>query len=367
MCAMTENLHCRSVASRIDDARIQAVQELTLPMHLLEEMPITPAVAKFVCGERSSISRILSGEDPRLLVVVGPCSIHNVQAALDYAKWLLEFRRTVGDSLLIVMRVYFEKPRTRAGWKGLINDPYLDGSFRINDGLRLARKLLMEINTLGVPTATEFVDPITPQYIGDLISWAAIGARTAESQIHRELASGLSCPVGFKNGTTGDVSVAVNAVVAAQRAQHFLGITKSGQAAVVSTSGNPDCIVILRGGMRPNYDESSIQAAAALLRAAEVCPRVMVDCSHGNCRGDYHQQMNVAEDVIRQRRAGSKNICGLMVESNLLGGRQAFVAGDSLVPGLSITDPCLSIEDTARLLSGLVAHGQAVSWTVTAG
>jgi 3-deoxy-7-phosphoheptulonate synthase len=338
----------------VADVRIRNVEELTPPVDLLREAPISSAIADLVCGARASISRILAGEDGRLLVVIGPCSVHDVPATLAYANWIREISSPLRESLLIVMRVYFEKPRTRGGWKGLINDPHLDGTFRINDGLKLARNLLLDINAMGVPTATEFVDPITPQYMGDLISWAAIGARTTESQVHRELASGLSCPVGFKNSTSGDVRVAVNAAIAASRPHHFLGVTKSGKAAILSTAGNADCHIILRGGARPNYDSASLGAAAALLEADGVCPRVMVDCSHGNCGGDYRRQLMVAQEVARQRSSGCPHICGLMVESNLIGGSQEFVAGAPLTPGLSITDPCLGTEDTAALLSGLV-------------
>ncbi|HLG59854.1 MAG TPA: 3-deoxy-7-phosphoheptulonate synthase [Vicinamibacterales bacterium] len=344
----------------LDDARIRTVQEITVPAQLLHDVPVPRSVAEFVHGARGAISRILAGADPRLLVVVGPCSIHDVAATLEYARWIRRVSREVGDALVIVMRVYLEKPRTRTGWKGLINDPRLDGTFHIDEGLALARRLLLQVNTLGVPTATEFVDPITPQYIGDLISWAAIGARTTESQVHRELASGLSCPVGFKNSTTGDVSVAVNAVIAARRAHHFLGVTKSGRAAIVSTTGNTDCHIILRGGPRPNYDGASVKAAVGQLMTEGVCPRVMVDCSHGNSAGDYRRQLLVASEIARRRRDGCEHVCGVMVESNLIAGRQPFVSGGRPVPGLSITDPCLGIEDTGALLKELAAAGRPV-------
>ncbi|MGH9162761.1 MAG: 3-deoxy-7-phosphoheptulonate synthase [Vicinamibacteraceae bacterium] len=340
---------------RIDDVRIKGVHEIPLPDDLLLELPASSAVADLVCDARASVSRILRGEDRRLLVVIGPCSIHDASAALEYACTIRTFAGPHRQSLLIVMRVYFEKPRTRYGWKGLINDPHLDGTHCINEGLRAARRLLLDINGMGVPTATEFVDPITPQYIGDLISWAAIGARTTESQVHRELASGLSCPVGFKNSTSGDVRVAVNAVIAASRPHQFLGVTKSGKAAIVSTTGNTDCHIILRGGTEPNYDEASVTAAAALLAAEGLPPRVMVDCSHGNCAGDYRGQLVVAADVARQRRAGAHHICGVMAESNLIAGNQPFVVGGPMVPGLSITDPCLGLDETASLLGGLAS------------
>jgi 3-deoxy-7-phosphoheptulonate synthase len=339
---------------RTDDVRIRELQEITLPVDLIREAPVPDEVLDLVSETRAAIGRILAGEDLRLLVVIGPCSIHDTAAAVEYARAIQEFSRQMREWMLIVMRVYFEKPRTRCGWKGLINDPYLNGTCQINEGLRLARRLLLEINSLGVPTATEFLDPITPQYIGDLISWAAIGARTTESQVHRELASGLSCPVGFKNSTSGDTQVAVNAVVAASRPQQFLGITKSGKAAIVSTTGNKDCHIILRGGPRPNYDEASVRNVAAHLVAEGLPPRLMVDCSHGNCAGDYRRQLVVAQEVARQRRAGIDHVCGLMAESNLLSGRQAMVIGRPLVPGLSLTDACLGLDETARLLDEFV-------------
>jgi 3-deoxy-7-phosphoheptulonate synthase len=346
--------------TRVDDVRILDAQELTRPADLLEELPVTPAVADLVCETRRRISRILRGDDTRLVAIVGPCSIHHVDAAREYARRIAAMREQFSASLEIVMRVYFEKPRTRVGWKGLINDPYLDGTFRINDGLRLARRLLLEINGLGLPTATEYVDLITPQYLGDLISWAAIGARTSESQVHRELASGLSCPVGFKNGTTGDVDIAVNAVAAAQCPHHFLAITKSGAAAIVATTGNPDGHVILRGGPRPNFDERAIADVAAALTREGVCSRVMVDCSHGNCGGDYRRQLTVATEIAHQLDAGSPHICGVMVESNLVAGRQAVTASHPLIPGQSITDPCLDLDDTELLLSGFARQRAGV-------
>jgi 3-deoxy-7-phosphoheptulonate synthase len=335
---------------RVDDVHVSTIHDLIAPKALLADLPLDPSIRALVYDTRADIARIISGEDPRLLAIVGPCSVHDVPATLEYANWLRQMRDTLNDELLMVMRVYFEKPRTRGGWKGLINDPGLDGTFRINDGLRIARKLLLDINNLRVPTATEFVDPITPQYLGDLISWAAIGARTVESPVHRELASGLSCPVGFKNGTNGDVQTAVNAVVAASRPQRFLGVTKSGHAAIVSTNGNPLCHVVLRGGARPNYDAAAIAATTTLLATENVMARVMVDCSHGNSAGDYRRQLVVAEELARQRRHGSRHVFGIMAESNLLGGRQTLVSGCPVVPGISVTDPCLGIEDTAALL-----------------
>lgn len=344
----------------VDDVRVRSLQELTRPVDLLRTLPASGEIRRCIFGVRGEISRILHGLDPRLLVVVGPCSIHHADAALEYARWLLQMSEAFRERLRIVMRVYFEKPRTRGGWKGLINDPYLDGSFRINDGLRLARHLLLEINHIGIPTATEYVDPITPQYTADLISWAAIGARTAESQVHRELASGLSCPVGFKNSTSGDMTVAVNAIVSARSPHHFLGVTKIGTAAIVATTGNPDCHIILRGGVRPNYDEASIAAASALLTAHAAVPRLMVDCSHGNCEGDYHRQLLVAAEVARQRASGLPLVCGLMVESNLVGGVQTITADRPLLRGVSVTDPCLGLDETAALLSTLAGSHAAI-------
>jgi 3-deoxy-7-phosphoheptulonate synthase len=340
----------------IDDCRIRAMRELDTPLALLFELPIARPVAELVRSTRRNITAILAAAEPRLLAVVGPCSVHDVPAALEYARWIARARATFGDQLEIVMRVYFEKPRTRNGWKGMINDPHLDGTFQMSEGLRIARRLLLDINAMGVPTATEFVDPITPQYLGDLISWAAIGARTAESQVHRELASGLSCPVGFKNSTSGDVSIAINAVVAASRAHSFMGVNKRGRPAIVSTTGNADCHVILRGGARPNFDEASVAAASAGLARERVCPRVMIDCSHGNCEGDYRRQLEVATEVARQRSAGSDRILGIMVESNILEGRQVVVAGRAPVGGLSVTDPCLGLADTALLLGRLAGQ-----------
>jgi 3-deoxy-7-phosphoheptulonate synthase len=351
----TGSLHLFRSVSAIDDVRIRSAQEIATPVELLRELPIPDEVATFVYSVRTAISSILAGGDGRLLVVTGPCSIHDVKGTLEYARWICTLSSELRQELLVVMRVYFEKPRTRRGWKGLINDPYVDGTFRIDDGLKIARSLLLEINAIGVPTATEFVDPITPQYIGDLISWAAIGARTTESQVHRELASGLSCPVGFKNSTSGDVRVAVNAVIAASQPHHFLGVTKSGKAAIVSTVGNKDCHVVLRGGTAPNYDVTSVTATSALLASEGVCSRIMVDCSHGNCGGDYRRQSRVALEVGRQHHAGSDQLCGVMVESNLMPGNQPFVKGARLVSGLSITDPCLGLDDTATLLRELAA------------
>lgn len=344
-----------SVKIHIDDVRIKEIKELIPPSHLLREFPATPVAADVAYQARQSIHRILFGADDRLLVVIGPCSIHDLDAAIEYAhKLKAEADRLAGD-LLIVMRVYFEKPRTTVGWKGLINDPYLDNSFRINEGVRLARKLLWEINELGLPAGTEFLDMITPQYIADLIAWGAIGARTTESQVHRELASGLSCPVGFKNGTDGNVKIAVDAIKAAQSPHHFLSVTKAGHSAIVSTCGNEDCHVILRGGKSTNYDAESVDAACKELAASGVPGKVMIDFSHANSRKQYRLQLEVASDVAGQLGAGDTRIIGVMVESHLNEGRQDLVPGKTLEYGKSITDACIGWDDTVVLLDTLAA------------
>jgi 3-deoxy-7-phosphoheptulonate synthase len=344
-----------SVRYHIDDTRIRDIQELVPPIQVLREFPATPASAQTTYETRQAIHRILHGADDRLIVVVGPCSIHDVDAALDYAQRLHEQAQRHADALLIVMRVYFEKPRTTIGWKGLINDPYLDGTFRINEGIRLARKLLATITELGLPAGTEFLDMITPQYIADLISWGAIGARTTESQVHRELASGLSCPVGFKNGTDGNVRIAIDAIKAAQAPHHFLSVTKAGHSAIVSTVGNEDCHLILRGGKTPNYDAASVQATCQEMAAAGLPARVMIDCSHGNSRKEPRRQIDVAQAVMDQLAQGEERIIGVMVESHLKEGRQDLIPGQPLEYGKSITDACLGWEETVPLLDGL-AH-----------
>ena len=302
---------------------------------------------------RWAIHRILHGADDRLLVIMGPCSIHDVKAAKEYASKLKETKDRLAADLLVVMRVYFEKPRTTVGWKGLINDPRLDGSFRINEGLRIARQLLLDLDEMGMPVGCEFLDMITPQYIADLVSWGAIGARTTESQIHRELASGLSCPVGFKNGTDGNIKIAVDAIRAAQAPHHFLSVTKGGHSAIVSTTGNEDCHVILRGGKAPNYDAASVDAAAKGLAAAGAAVRLMVDFSHGNSGKDPQKQIDVGHDVARQITAGDGRIFGVMAESHLKPGRQDLVPGKHLVYGQSITDGCIGWEDSHGLLGAL--------------
>ncbi len=342
-----------SVKIHIDDVRISEIKELAPPAHVLREFPATPEAASTAFEARAAIHRILFGADDRLLVVIGPCSIHDPEAALDYARKLKAEADRLKDDLLVVMRVYFEKPRTTVGWKGLINDPHLDNSFLINEGVRLARKLLWEVNELGLPAGTEFLDMITPQYIADLISWGAIGARTTESQVHRELASGLSCPVGFKNGTDGNVKIAVDAIKAAQSPHHFLSVTKAGHSAIVSTRGNEDCHVILRGGKSTNFDAESVDAACKELANSGVPGKVMIDFSHANSRKQHRLQIEVAADVGRQMSAGEDRIVGVMVESHLKEGRQDLVPGQALEYGKSITDACIGWEDSVGVLDTL--------------
>jgi 3-deoxy-7-phosphoheptulonate synthase len=337
----------------IDDTRIREIMELAPPAHLLREFQASDAAASTTFEARASIHRILHGADDRLLVVVGPCSIHDYDAAIDYATRLAALKRELADELLVVMRVYFEKPRTTVGWKGLINDPRLDNSFRINEGLRLARRILLEINELELPAATEYLDMITPQYLADLIAWGAIGARTTESQVHRELASGLSCPVGFKNGTDGDVRIAVDAVKAASAPHHFLSVTKGGHSAIVHTAGNEDCHIILRGGSAPNYDAASVERVCGELAHAGLAPRVMIDCSHANSRKQYDRQLEVAHDVSDQLAAGDDRIIGVMLESHIHPGRQDLVPGQPLAYGVSITDACLGWDATIGALREL--------------
>jgi 3-deoxy-7-phosphoheptulonate synthase len=339
-----------------DDLRIREIKELSPPSHLIREFPCTEEVGQVVFGARSAMHAILHGMDDRLIVVTGPCSIHDPQAALDYARRLKAERDRLREDLEIVMRVYFEKPRTTVGWKGLINDPDLDGSFRINHGLRVARELLMEINAMGLPAGCEYLDMITPQYIADLVAWGAIGARTTESQVHRELASGLSCPVGFKNGTDGNVRVAAEAIRAAQQPHHFLSVTKGGHSAIVSTKGNEDCHIILRGGSgSPNFDAASVEAACQELARNGLAQRLMIDASHANSGKRHENQLAVAEAIARQLEAGESRIVGAMVESHLVAGRQDLVPGRPLVYGQSITDACLGWDDSVALLDRLAA------------
>jgi 3-deoxy-7-phosphoheptulonate synthase len=346
--------------SQTDDQRIRDVTPLPPPEHLIRFFPIAGTAVETLIGEtRNRVRQIISGKDDRLLVVIGPCSIHDPAAAVQYARQLVEQRRRFADTLEIVMRVYFEKPRTTVGWKGLINDPYLDESFRIDEGLRIARQLLLEINRLGLPAGSEFLDTISPQYIGDLISWGAIGARTTESQVHRELASGLSAPIGFKNGTDGNLKIAVDAIQAAARPHHFLSIHKNGQVAIVETKGNRDCHVILRGGKTPNYDAVHVAAACQELADAGLDEKLMVDCSHANSSKQYQRQVDVAQDIADQIKAGSRQIFGVMVESHLIAGAQKFTPGkdDSarLTPGQSITDACIGWDDSVGVLETLAA------------
>ena len=338
---------------RTDDLRIKEIKELVPPSHVLREFPISEKTAQLTYDTRQAVHRILHGADDRLLVIIGPCSIHDVKAAKEYAGKLKEAKDRLGEDVLLVMRVYFEKPRTTVGWKGLINDPRLDGSFSINEGIRIARELLLDINDLGVPAGCEFLDMITPQYIADLVSWGAIGARTTESQIHRELASGLSCPVGFKNGTDGNIKIAVDAIRAAQAPHHFLSVTKAGHSAIVSTAGNEDCHIILRGGKQPNYHAASVDAAAKGLAEAGLAQRLMIDFSHSNSSKNSQKQMDVGQDVARQIADGEDRIFGVMVESHLKAGRQDLLPGKPLVYGQSITDGCIGWEDSRRLLDTL--------------
>jgi len=338
---------------RTDDLRVKEIKELVPPSHVLREFALSEKAAQATFDVRQGIHRILHGADDRLLVIMGPCSIHDVKAAKEYAGRLKEMKSRLADDLLVVMRVYFEKPRTTVGWKGLINDPNLDGSFSINEGIRIARELLLELNEMGVPAGCEFLDMITPQYIADLVSWGAIGARTTESQIHRELASGLSCPVGFKNGTDGNIKIAVDAIRAAQAPHHFLSVTKAGHSAIVSTAGNEDCHIILRGGKAPNFDAASVDAAAKGLAEAGLAQRLMIDFSHANSSKNAQKQVEVGADVARQLTAGEDRIFGIMVESHLKAGRQDLVPGKPLVYGQSITDGCISWEDSQKLLETL--------------
>jgi 3-deoxy-7-phosphoheptulonate synthase len=342
--------------SSTDDERIDNIVPLPPPEHLIRFFPIQgTAVEKLISDTRGKVREILRGKSDRLLVVIGPCSIHDPAAAVAYAQKLCVEKEKHRGELEILMRVYFEKPRTTVGWKGLINDPYMNGSFRINEGLRIARDLLVRINQAGVPAGCEFLDVISPQYIGDLVSWGAIGARTTESQVHRELASGLSAAVGFKNGTDGNVRIAVDALLAARQKHHFLSVHKSGQVAIVETRGNEDCHIILRGGKSPNYDAASVQAACEELKKAKLPERLMIDCSHANAAKKYERQLDVARDIDAQIAGGERRILGVMVESNLVEGRQDLEPGKPLKFGQSVTDACLGWEASLQLLEGLAA------------
>jgi len=343
------------MAPHTDDLRIRKLEPLTPPAEVIAELPCDEAVSETVSRSREALHAILHGRDDRLAVVIGPCSIHDPIAAMEYAQRLRPLRDALGGELEIVMRVYFEKPRTTVGWKGLINDPGLDGSFRINEGLRLARGLLRNINRLGLPAGCEYLDTTSPQYIADLVAWGAIGARTTESQIHRELASGLSCPVGFKNGTDGNVKIAADAVNAASHPHHFLAVTKEGRSAIAATTGNPDCHVILRGGKAPNYDADSVEAASQVLAKAGLAPRLMIDASHANSLKDPENQPRVIEDIAAQIEAGETRIIGAMIESHLVAGRQDLVPGQALAYGQSITDGCIGWDASIAVLERLAA------------
>ena len=353
-----KNVHSNDRTSQTDDERIKDITVLPPPEHLIRFFPIQGTAAEsLISRTRQTIHDIMVGQEDRLLVVMGPCSIHDPVSALEYAKKLLAQRAKYAGTLEIVMRVYFEKPRTTVGWKGLINDPYLDESYRIDEGLRMARQLLIEINRLGLPAGSEFLDVISPQYLGDLISWGAIGARTTESQVHRELASGISAPIGFKNGTDGNIKIATDAIQAAAGGHHFLSIHKNGQVAIVQTNGNPDCHVILRGGKAPNYDAVSVAAACKDLVAAKLPPTLMVDCSHANSSKQHEKQIDVAKDIAAQLSSGSKSVFGVMVESNLQAGAQKFTPGkdqpSALTYGQSITDACIDWDDSVGVLETL--------------
>jgi len=338
-----------------DDLRIREIRELSPPEDIRKEFPITEAAAQVTHETRQAVHRVLHGAGDRLLAIVGPCSIHDPKAALEYASRLKLQKDRFIDDLVLVMRVYFEKPRTTVGWKGLINDPHLDGSFQINDGVRIARELLLKLNNMGVPAGVEFLDMISPQYISDLVSWGAVGARTTESQLHRELASGLSCPVGFKNGTDGNIKIAVDAIRTSHHPHCFLSVTKEGHSAIVLTTGNEDCHVILRGGKKPNYDAASVELAGKQLSSAGLAQRLMIDMSHSNSEKDFRKQISVGHSVAEQIASGDDRIMGVMIESHIKEGRQDLSAGKELAYGQSITDACIGWEDTVLLLEEL-AH-----------
>jgi 3-deoxy-7-phosphoheptulonate synthase len=342
-----------AIHNKTDDLRIQAIKEVIAPEVVIAKHPLTDTAAQTTAAARQAIHDILHGDDDRLLVVIGPCSIHDPEAALEYARRLKAVRDDYAAELFIVMRVYFEKPRTTVGWKGLINDPQLNGSFEINTGLHLARRLLIDINNMGIPAGTEYLDLITPQYISDLISWGAIGARTTESQAHRELASGLSCPVGFKNGTNGSLKIATDAINAASQPHYFLSLTKAGHSAIFSTTGNEDCHIILRGGSSPNYDAANVEKAAQDMQNAKLSARLMIDFSHANSSKQHQRQLVVGADVAAQIAGGDNRIMGAMIESHLIAGRQNVVAGKALLFGQSITDACIDWDDSLPLLRTL--------------
>ena len=336
-----------------DDQRIVDMEEVVAPVQLHQDFPVTETASTTIIDARQAIHNVLHDNDDRLLVIIGPCSIHDTKAAREYAEHLSSVRDQLNDQLIIVMRVYFEKPRTTVGWKGLINDPDLDESFDINKGLRLARSLLLDLNTMGIPVATEYLDLITPQYLSDLVAWGAIGARTTESQVHRELASGLSCPVGFKNATDGSIMVAVDAIRASQCPHHFLSVTKAGHSAIFTTAGNEDSHLILRGGKQPNYDAQHIASATQTMESSGLSPNIMVDFSHANSQKQHQKQLEVGADIAEQIAAGNRNIIGAMIESHLVAGRQEKIPGKILVYGQSITDACLGLDDSKALLERL--------------
>jgi 3-deoxy-7-phosphoheptulonate synthase len=338
---------------RTDDLRIREIKELVPPIKLIRELACSPKAAKTVADTRVAMHRILHGQDDRLIVVIGPCSIHDTKAAMAYAHRLVHERERFINELEIVMRVYFEKPRTTVGWKGLINDPYLDNSYQINDGLHMAREILLSVNEMGLPAGTEFLDMISPQYIADLVGWGAIGARTTESQVHRELSSGLSCPVGFKNGTDGNVKIAIDAIKSSSQPHHFLSVTKEGHSAIVRTAGNEDCHIILRGGKTPNYDAESVEAACKEVADNGLAARIMIDASHGNSSKKAENQIPVCAEVSKQIASGNTRIIGVMIESYLVGGRQDLIVGKPLTYGQSITDACIDWEDSVNVLEGL--------------
>ena len=336
-----------------ENTRITEIRAVATPTLVADDNPITEKIATMVYETRQEIHRILNGEDDRLLVVTGPCSIHDVDAAKEYAGHVAQMREKYGNNLCVIMRVYFEKPRTTVGWKGLINDPDLNETFNINKGIKVARKLLLDLNDMGVPAGTEFLDVVTPQYVADLVSWGAIGARTTESQVHREMTSGLSCPVGLKNGTKGDLKIAVDAILSASRPHHFLSMTSFGHSAIFSTAGNEDCHIILRGGKEPNYDADSVNNASDLLEKNGLPARIMIDFSHANSHKKHKRQIDVGNDVAGQISAGDHRIMGVMIESNLVEGNQKVIDGKPEVYGQSITDACLSIEDTWPVMEKL--------------
>ncbi|MBY8128463.1 3-deoxy-7-phosphoheptulonate synthase AroG [Vibrio fluvialis] len=342
-----------------DDVNIKRIKELLPPVAVLEKFPATEVASSTTFQAREAIHNILQDKDDRLLVVIGPCSIHDTEAAIEYGKRLKVLRDELSGQLEVVMRVYFEKPRTTVGWKGLINDPYLNDTYEINDGVRIGRKLLLDLTDMGMPTASEFLDMITPQYIADLISWGAIGARTTESQVHRELASGLSCPVGFKNGTDGNIKIAADAISSASASHHFLSVTKYGHSAIVETAGNPDCHIILRGGKEPNYSAEHVGEIKQKLEASGLSQKVMIDFSHANSSKQYQRQMVVAEDVAAQIVGGEHAIFGVMIESHLVEGRQDLVEGKAPTYGQSITDACIGWDDTETVLRQLAAAVEA--------